>query len=224
MSPLPPAGAPAFLRDAAGLEHFSRIVEVRADGIVVAAPPTVDAGQQRVGAAFHLLWVTNVWARSLPVRVTEIHADGPAPIWVVAGAGASATERRRGSVRVPVAGGITVACLDRGAAGGLPLTGRLVDVTDGALHARIDAPEPLAGLTVGTAVRCAFTIGGADLRVDGRVGSHRRDPRAGEEHIVVTWTENEAATVAVRELVHGTMSDDPSGAPGSEPASDDPVP
>lgn len=203
---LPPADSPAFLRDAAGTEHFSRIIETRPDSVVVAAPRTFADAHEHIGAAFQLLWVTNVWARSLPVRLLEVYDDAAAPVWVLAAAGWSATERRRSSVRVPITGAVAVTLLDPGSVAADDLAGRLVDVTDGALHARLAAAGPVPGLSVGARVACVFAVGDSRLRITGRITSHRRDAAAGEEHAVVVWDEDEHVTAVVRDYIHRSIT------------------
>jgi hypothetical protein len=97
----PPLNSLVRLRDGGGSVHETRIEDVEADGILIAAPMTsFDVATPEPNAGYLLTWYRPRGVHELPVRVVEVR-DGRVPMWLVQPDGPVHLIQRRAHVRAP---------------------------------------------------------------------------------------------------------------------------
>jgi c-di-GMP-binding flagellar brake protein YcgR len=199
----PEVNDPVVLRDHAGDEYASRVVDLGAALVVVARPHDL-GGDAAFGTGTEL---SVAWADSdgavtvLPTRILAVHGDEK-QLWSLVVTGPAAIGQRRRFERVTATGPVEL----RPAGGNetAAVTGTLIDISEAALHCSVETGSADAFLGARNEVVATFRFGTADFAIPGRVEFARGTKRPMEiEELVVVFDEPVADAEGLREQALG---------------------
>lgn len=199
---------PVLLRDSAERDYHSR-VEKLSDGLLVVARPRDLADDETIttGADISVAWSDRAGdVTVLPTRILAAHVEGALPVWSLVVTGPAVKGQRRRFPRAAAIGAVTI----RSAAGKkLTVTGRLIDISEAAVHGVIGTGEADAFLIGANEVVAEFRLGETDFAVPGHVELLRatRQPTEFEE-VVVVFDQPVADADALREHVLAHQAQD----------------
>jgi c-di-GMP-binding flagellar brake protein YcgR len=199
----PEINDPVVLRDQAGDEHHSRVVDL-STGLVVVARPHDVPGDAAPGAGTDL---SVAWADPdgavmvLPTRILAAHGDEK-QLWSLVVSGPATIGQRRRFERVDVTGPVDLRPADGDETAAV--TGTLIDISEAALHCSVATGSADGFFTDRNQVVAIFRLGTADFAIPGRVEFARGTKRPMEiEELVVVFDEPVADAEGLREQVLG---------------------
>jgi hypothetical protein len=198
----PNVNDPVVLRDGADREFRSRVEDLGDNLLVVARPHDLPWDESfDTGTELSVAWAdARGGVTVLPTRILSGHTEGSLRLWSLVVTGPAYAQQRRRFVRVHAAGPVLLRPAEGNKAD--PVSGSLVDVSEGAIRCTVRAGAADRFLTDRNEVVAEFSFGASDFAVPGRVEFLRPTARPAEvEELVVVFDEPVTDADALRKQV-----------------------
>lgn len=189
------------LKAADGTTSLGRVQAAAPDHVTLAVSFDVAlADAADPGAAFDLTWPRPLGIMVLPVTLVERSGSSQMQLWELKPTAAAHFKQLRHETRVKIGGTVSLAVFPDLGPRSLPetdtdpqpLTGELVDLSEGALQCVIPVDAADAVIVSGSQVQCSFSPPGAHFELRGSVLSAWTSDSAPQVHVVVRFDYGQA--------------------------------
>lgn len=189
---------PVLLRDHAGREFRSRVVDRGAGLLVVERPALPEDEALGAGIELDVKWTdADGVVTTLPTRILSAHEDQTLGLWSLVVTGPASVAQRRRFERTAVEGSVLIH--PAGGDQGHAVAGGLVDVGEGGVRCTVAAGAADWFLIGPREVVAEFRLGDADFAVPGTVEFLRATTHPSQlEDLVVVFDEPVADAAALR--------------------------